>query len=291
MANGIIWFITKYRMDVIMYTEFYQLKEFPFNTTADPEFFFSSKTHAAAIANLIYGIENRKGVIVVTGEIGTGKTTLCRKIFKLSTQKIKFALILNPSCSELELLQLIVHDFGIQCQSENKYTLIQALNAFLLEETAQGNNVVIVIDEAQHLSVEQLEQVRLLSNLETEKEKLLQIILVGQPELHKKLHMPELRQLRQRVVVHYDVQPLEKEDVKQYIQHRIEKAFTDLARKKIIFTDEAIEKICHYTGGSPRTINILCDRALLAGYIAETYSIDEGIIENCAKEILYCEHY
>lgn len=275
-----------------MYNEYYQLKENPFNTTADPDFFFSSKTHSEAVANLIYGIEQRKGIIVVTGEIGTGKTTLCRKIFKLSTKRIKFALVLNPKCSEIQLLQMIVHDLGIVTQSKNKYGLVQALNEFLIAESIQGNNIVVVIDEAQHLSVKQLEQVRLLSNLETEKEKLLQIILVGQPELYDKLQLPELRQLRQRVAVHFHVQPLGKEDVKQYIHHRISKAVVDpdLSRQ-VEFTDQAIDSIFHFTQGSPRTINILCDRALLAGYVADTYSIDDEIIKNCAKEILYCEHH
>lgn len=277
---------------IAMYTDFYQLKEFPFNTTSDPDFFFSSKTHSEAVANLIYGIEQRKGVLVVTGEIGTGKTTLCRKIFKLSTRKIKFALILNPRCSELELLQMIVQDFGIRVRSKNKYTLMEALNQYLLEESIQGNNVVVVIDEAQHLTVKQLEQVRLLSNLETEKDKLLQIILVGQPELDKKLQMPELRQLRQRVVVYFQVQPLGRDDVRSYINHRISRVAMENSRgKKIVFTDRAIDKIYNFTKGSPRTINILCDRALLAGFVAETHSIDDGIIENCAKEILYCEHH
>jgi general secretion pathway protein A len=284
-------------MDGAMYTEYYQLTESPFNTTADPDFFFSSKTHSEAIANLIYGIEQRKGVLVVTGEIGTGKTTLCRKIFKLSTKRIKFALILNPRCSELELLQMIVHDLGIETKSKNKYTLTQMLNKFLLEESSQGNNIVVVIDEAQHLSVKQLEQVRLLSNLETEKDKLLQIILVGQPELLKKLQMPALRQLRQRVVVHFHVQPLERDDVKSYIHHRLNKARNENPTEKVnftekvAFTEKAIDSIYTITKGSPRTINILCDRALLAGFIAETRSIDDGIIENCAKEILYCEHH
>lgn len=275
-----------------MYNDYYQLKENPFNATADPDFFFSSKTHSEAVANLIYGIEQRKGILVVTGEIGTGKTTLCRKIFKLSTRRIKFALILNPKCSELQLLQMIVHDLGIETKSKNKYSLVQALNAFLIAESSQGNNVVVVIDEAQHLSVKQLEQVRLLSNLETEKEKLLQIILVGQPELYDKLQLPVLRQLRQRVAVHFHVQPLERDDVRHYIHHRINKAVMDpLESQKIEFTDNAIDRIYHYTKGSPRTINILCDRALLAGFVAETYSIDDEIIQNCAKEILYCEHH
>lgn len=275
-----------------MYNDYYQLKENPFNSTADPDFFFSSKIHSEAVANLIYGIEQRKGILVVTGEIGTGKTTLCRKIFKLSTKRIKFALILNPRCSELQLLQMIVHDLGIQTKSKNKYALLQALNEFLIVESSQGNNVVVVIDEAQHLSVKQLEQVRLLSNLETEKEKLLQIVLVGQPELHQKLHLPALRQLRQRVSVHFHMQPLEKEDIKNYIQHRLTKAVIDPIRSQIVaFTDMAIEKIYRYTQGSPRTINMLCDRALLAGFVADTFFIDDGIIEDCAKEVLYCEYH
>jgi general secretion pathway protein A len=275
-----------------MYNDYYQLRENPFNATADPEFFFSSKTHSEAVANLVYGIEQRKGILVVTGEIGTGKTTLCRKIFKLSTKNIKFALILNPRCSELQLLQMIVQDLGIESKSKNKYGLAHALNEFLITESIQGNNIVVVIDEAQHLSVKQLEQVRLLSNLETEKDKLLQIILVGQPELYEKLMLPELRQLRQRVAVHFHVQPLEKDDIKQYIHHRISKAVMNpLGPKKIVFTDQAIDTIFQYTKGSPRTINILCDRALLAGFVAATNSIDVEIIKNCAKEILYCEHH
>lgn len=275
-----------------MYNDYYQLKENPFNTTADPEFFFSSKSHSEAVANLIYGIEQRKGILVVTGEIGTGKTTLCRKIFKLSTKKIKFALILNPRCSELQLLQMIIHDLGIRTKSKNKYSLIQALNEFLIVESSQGNNIVVVIDEAQHLSVKQLEQVRLLSNLETEKEKLLQIVLVGQPELHSKLHLPALRQLRQRVAVHFHMQALEKDDVRHYIHHRLTKAVLDpQIPNKVLFTDKAIEQIYRYTMGSPRTINLLCDRALLAGFVRDTFSIDDQIIDNCAKEILYCEHH
>jgi general secretion pathway protein A len=275
-----------------MYHEYYELKESPFNVTADPAFFFSSKSHSDAVANLVYGIEQRKGIIVVTGEIGTGKTTLCRKILKQCTQRIKFALILNPKCSELQLLQMIIHDLGIKVNKANKFGLVHALNEYLITESCQGNNVVILIDEAQNLSVKQLEQVRLLSNIETEKEKLLQIVLVGQPELHDKLHLPALRQLRQRVAVHFQVHPLKKEDIKSYIHHRMAKALLDPDKySHVLFTDQAIDAIYHYSKGSPRTINILCDRALLAGFVAETFSIDESIIENCAKEILYCEHH
>lgn len=275
-----------------MYNEYYRFRENPFNTTADPEFFFSSKNHSEAVANLIYGIEQRKGILVVTGEIGTGKTTLCRKIFNLATQKIKFALILNPDCSELQLMQMIIHDLGIKTKARNKFAMIQALNAFLIAESREGNNVVLVIDEAQHLTVKQLEQVRLLSNLETEKEKLLQIVLVGQPELYDTLQLPALRQLRQRVAVHFHVQALEKQDVKHYIDHRLKTAVMDPQEpEKISFTDNAIDQIYRYTLGSPRTINLLCDRALLAGYADDKHAIDENIIDHCAKEVLYCEHH
>jgi general secretion pathway protein A len=186
---------------------------------------------------------------------------------------------------------MIIHDLGIPRRSNNKFILLQALNEFLISESMQGNNIVVVIDESQHLSTKQLEQVRLLSNLETEKEKLLQIVLVGQPELHEKLHLPELRQLRQRVAVHYHVQPLSRDDVRLYVDHRLSIAVNDMGTSQLQFTDQAIDSIFHYSKGSPRTINIICDRALLAGFVAETYSINDEIIQNCAKEILYCEHY
>jgi general secretion pathway protein A len=187
---------------------------------------------------------------------------------------------------------MIVHDLGIPPTSNNKFSLLRSLNEFLIAESMQGNNIVVVIDESQHLSTEQLEQVRLLSNLETEKEKLLQIVLVGQPELHQKLQLPELRQLRQRVAVHYHVQPLSRDDVRLYVDHRLSKAVNEITGPtQIQFTDEAIDTIFHYSKGSPRIINIICDRALLAGFVAETYSIDDDIIQNCSKEILYCEHH
>lgn len=270
-----------------MYQNYYRLKESPFNVTTDPDFFFSSKCHTDAISNLIYGIENRKGILVITGEIGTGKTTLCRKLLRQSDKNVKFALILNPKFSELQLLQMIIHDLGIKTTEKTKFGLINALNEFLIAESIVGNNIVIVIDEAQNLSVTQLEQIRLLSNLETEKEKLLQIVLVGQPELYDKLQLPALRQLRQRVTVNFHLRPLEKEDIKHYIQHRMTKAIDQAGTKLVNFTDSAVEKIFQFTQGTPRTINILCDRALLAGFIAETFSIDETIIENCAREVLH----
>ncbi len=176
-----------------MYKEFFHLSENPFNMTADPDFFFASHQHEEAFSHLVYGIQQRKGILVVTGEIGTGKTTLCRTLLNRLDEDIKTALILNPNFSELQLLKLIVRDLGIEGNFRTKLDLIENLNHFLIEETNNGNNVVIIIDEAQNLTIKQLEQVRLLSNIETEKEKLLQIILVGQPELCDKLKLNALR--------------------------------------------------------------------------------------------------
>ena len=274
-----------------MYHKFYQLKENPFNITADPEFFFLSKSHQEALSTLQYGIQERKGLLMVTGEVGSGKTTLCRKLLKLADNKTHFALVLNPNFSDLELLQMIVHDLGVCTKEKDKLSLIYSFNEFLLKEANKGHNVVVIIDEAQNLTVAQLEQIRLLSNLETEKEKLLQIILLGHPELYHKLQLPELRQVRQRISVHYELRHLEKKDVKYYIHHRISKALKQSrAARDIIFTEQAVETIYHYTQGSPRAINIVCDRALLAGFVSETFLIDEFIIENCSKEILCCEY-
>ncbi|MES2217222.1 MAG: AAA family ATPase [Pseudomonadota bacterium] len=275
-----------------MYQDFYQLKENPFNVTADPNFFFSSKGHSEAMSNLVYGIEQRKGMIVITGEIGTGKTTLCRKLLKQADSHTKFALILNPNFSDVELLQIILHDLGVRTRKNDKVGLVHALNNFLLKESTRGHNIVLIIDEAQNLSISQLEQIRLLSNLETEKEKLLQIVLVGQPELYDHLQLPEIRQLRQRIAVYFHMRPLDQADVKTYIYHRITKVMRDPeALQTIVFTEKAINLIYEYSQGSPRAINILCDRALLAGFVADTNSIDEKIVQQCAKEILHCEHH
>ncbi len=268
-----------------MYEKFYNLRENPFNVTADPAFFFSSARHTEALSHLVYGIKERKGIIVVTGEIGTGKTTLCRAILNTLDQNTKTAIILNPSFSEIQLLQIILDDFDIKTEARNKLTLVKALNKFLLEESGKGNNVVIIIDEAQNLKVSQLEQIRLLSNLETEKAKLLQIILVGQPELIDKLKLPSLRQLYQRVSVRYHLLPLEKTDLDSYVQHRLTVASSNgKSKHKAHFTPKALETIYTHSQGTPRLINILCDRALLAGFVSGTFTIDEAIIHKCSRE-------
>ena len=269
-----------------MYKKFYHLKENPFNMTADPDFFFSSLHHKEAFSHLIYGIHQRKGILVVTGEIGTGKTTLCRTLLTHLDGETKTALILNPNFSDIQLLRLIVKDFGIQGNPKNRLDLIDALNKFLLEETARGNNVVLIVDEAQNLSTKQLEQIRLLSNIETEKEKLLQIILVGQPELCDKLKLNELRQLNQRIAVRYHILPLEQHELAAYIKHRLMIANASRgSQDQLHFTDKAIDIIFKNSGGTPRMVNILCDRALLAGFISETTTIDEHIVHKCIQEV------
>jgi len=267
-----------------MYTEFYKLKENPFNITSDPTYFFASAHHSEAFAHLIYGIQQRKGIIVITGEIGTGKTTLCRTLMNQLDRKTKTAFVLNPYFSELQLLQVIIKDLGIEGHLQGKLALVNALNNFLLTETAQGNNVVIIIDEAQNLKINQLEQVRLLSNLETEKEKLLQIILVGQPELLETLKSPALRQLYQRISVRYHILPLKQEELDGYIYYRLKVASLN-GQSILKFTPKAIEAIYNYSQGTPRTVNILCDRALLAAFVMEKHTIDEHIIHRCTREV------
>ncbi len=267
----------------LMYTEFYKLKESPFNITSDPSFFYGSTVHEEAFSNLLYGILSRKGIIVMTGEIGTGKTTLCRALLNKLDTRVKTAFIMNPNFSDIQLLQMINRDLGINDKkTANKLELIEDLNTFLLEQTGEGNNVAIIIDEAQNLNVRQLEQVRLLSNLETEKEKLLQILLVGQPELFDKLKLPELRQLNQRISVRYHITPLKSQEVRNYIQHRLKMAGS---LSKIHFTHEAFEAVYRHSKGVPRLINIICDRALLAGFVKDSLVIDDQIIHQAAREV------
>ncbi len=248
-----------------MYLEYFGLKELPFNITPDPRFLFFSAQHREAFDHLLYGIENRKGFIELTGEVGSGKTTLCRAVLANLSKKIHTALVLNPTVSGTQLLRAILNDFGLHVVGRDRLSYIEQLNAFLLGQMKEGNNVAVIIDEAQDLTPEVMEQVRLLSNLETDQHKLMQIVLAGQPELRKRLDRPELRQLKQRIMVRCNLQPLTEEETGQYIGHRLKVAG---AKPQVGFDHEAVKLVYSYAKGIPRVINSVCDRVMMAGYVA-----------------------
>jgi general secretion pathway protein A len=265
-----------------MYETFYGLKERPFNLTPDPKYLYLSDKHKEAFAHLLYGIRNRSGFVMVTGEIGTGKTTICRNLLNQLDPSTEVAFIFNPALNPVELLRKICGEFGVVTSAESLLELTELLNGHLLEVATQQRSCVLVIDEAQNLSPQVLEQIRLLSNLETETEKLLQIILVGQPELAEKLTLQELRQLNQRITARYHLKPLNEMETLQYIAYRLH---VGGGRKKIHFAKSAIRMVYKLSGGTPRLINAICDRTLLIGYTLETHVITKAIVKRAAKEI------
>ncbi|MBI1369705.1 MAG: AAA family ATPase [Planctomycetes bacterium] len=252
-----------------MYNQFYGFTESPFNITPDPRFLFFSDKHREAFSHLMFGIQQRKGFIQITGEVGSGKTTLCRSLLEQLGDNYKTALILNPCMSGNQLLQAILDEFGIEYarSKPNRVDMLHSLNDFLLRQVAEGNEVVLIIDEAQDLSFELLEQVRLLSNLETDDRKLLQIVLIGQPELREKINEPRLRQLRQRITVRYHLRPLTRREMNAYIRHRITVCGGNGLPS---FSTWAQLQIYRYSKGIPRLINAVCDKALLCGFVAGT---------------------
>jgi len=265
-----------------MYLEYYNLRENPFNVTSDPSFLYMSKRHKEAFTHLLYGIKERKGFIEITGEVGTGKTTLCRALLNQLDSHTKAAFIFNSDLSQIQLLQSIVDDLGIQVRRKTKIELFNGLNNYLIDQLKKGNNVILILDEAQNLKSHTLEQMRMLSNLETEKEKLFQIILVGQPELKDKLNAPDLRQLRQRIGIRYHITPLSKDEIAGYVYHRLYVAGSD---GTVRFTEDALERIYEYSGGIPRLINIVCDKALLLGFVLETFIVNGETIERSIQEV------
>jgi len=266
-----------------MYCEFYGFREKPFNITPNPRFIFLSKNHREAFAHLLYGIDNHAGFIKLTGEVGTGKTTVLRTLFEqLDERGHRTALIFNPCLTAQELTRNINREFGISWEGLNISELLDALNRFLLRENTAGRTVVLVIDEAQNLEPQVLEQIRLISNLETKTDKLIQIILVGQPELGQLLSRSELRQLSQRITVSYHLTPMDFEDTKSYIEHRLEIAGDWRAA---VFSPPALKQVFRYSGGVPRLINIICDRSLLFGYLAERKEISVRMVKDAIKEI------
>ena len=267
---------------MVMYCKHYGFRENPFNVTSDPSFLYLSNTHKEALSHLRYGIEQRKGFIEITGEIGAGKTTLCRSLLNSLDASTKTSLVFNPNLPEIQLLEAVMLDFDITPERRNKVTFYRQINDFLLNQLNIDNNVVLIIDEAQNLRNTTLESIRMLSNLETEKEKLLQIVLVGQPQLREKLNAPNLEQLRQRVAVSFHLQALKAEEVKEYIKHRIQVAG---GADSVTFSDDAVSLIANHSNGIPRVINIVCDKSLLLGFVKNTSVIDRSIIQTSIEEL------
>jgi len=271
-----------------MYLNQFGFNEKPFHITPNPRFIFLSKNHKDAFAHLLYGIKQRVGFLSLTGEVGTGKTTVLRTLFgQLGEEDYRLALILNPCLSAQELMESIHREFSIDFpDGQNLGQLHETLNRFLLEQREHGKTVVLVVDEAQNLDPTVLEQLRMLSNLETETDKLIQMVLVGQPELEELFNRPDLRQLRQRLVVRYRLLPMDEDDSESYIRHRLKVAGW---KGGSLFDSRAIQSIYRHTGGTPRTINILCDRALLVAYSQDRELIDERVIKTARSELSQVE--
>ncbi len=265
-----------------MYVGYYGLREPPFHITPDPRFLFFSDQHREAFHHVLFGIRERKGFIQITGEVGAGKTTICRAILEELGPSFKTALILNPILTSTQLLRAILIDLGLKPRKLDRASYADMLNAFLFEQVAAGNDVVLIIDEAQDLDDDLLEQVRLLSNLETDQRKLLQIVLIGQPELREKLENRALRQLRQRITVRYHLRPLSRKDTERYIAHRLRVAG---GNGRPSFTPWAIRRIHGYARGIPRLVNAVCDKALLYGYVNGTDRLDARGIRRAIREL------
>jgi general secretion pathway protein A len=265
-----------------MYDGFYGFREPPFNITPDPRFLFFSDKHREAFNHILFGIRERKGFIQVTGEVGAGKTTVCRAILAELDSQYRTALILNPTLTGTQLLRAILVELGAKPKRLDRAGYLEALNRLLLDAVGQGKDVVLFVDEAQDLDAELLEQMRLLSNLETDRRKLLQIVLIGQPELRDKLDREDLRQLRQRITVRYHLSPLSREETERYIEHRLRVAG---GSGRPVFTSWAFGAIHRYSRGVPRLINAVCDKALLYGFVNGTDRLTLSAVRRAIGEL------
>jgi general secretion pathway protein A len=266
-----------------VYTDFYGLKEKPFALLPDPRFIYLGNSHREALAHLLYGIEEGEGFIKVVGQVGTGKTTLCRTLLERVPEDAEIAYIFNPSRSETELLAAINREFGLPTAARSRNDLIEQLNTYLLEQKAQSKKPILIIDEAQNLEPEVLEQIRLLSNLETDREKLLQIVLIGQPELEEKLARSDMRQLRQRITVRWDLSPFDATEVAEYVSHRLRVA--GLHPHVELFSPSALRALHRASRGIPRLVNAIADRVMLLGYAEGTAKFTAKDVRRAAREL------
>jgi type II secretory pathway predicted ATPase ExeA len=265
-----------------MYKKFFGLRENPFNVNPDPRYLFLTEHTEEALASLTYGIQHRRGFILLTGEVGTGKTTLVNKLLGwLHRQGVSTAFLFNPRMNVSEFFDFMMADFGIPCDTRNKSQVLLRLNHWLLDKYRSRETAVLIIDEAQDLSLRMLEEIRLLTNLETSTEKLLQIVLSGQPELEEKLRQPELRQLRQRITLRSKTYPLTPQETQGYIARRLSIAGAD---GRAIFTPEAVEAIHGYSRGIPRVINLLCEHSLISAFADQTSPVPEEMVDTVARE-------
>jgi len=267
-----------------MYTGFFGLTSQPFSIAPNPDFLFLSPRHAEALAHLRYGLGEAGGFVLLTGEVGTGKTTVSRCLLQELTDQTEVAFILNPTLNELELLAAICDQLKIRYKKSDASLkmLTDKITNRLMKNHQAGKNTILIIDEAQHLQPAVLEQLRLLTNLETNTKKLLQVILIGQPELQQLLQRQDLRQLAQRITARYHLMPLTEQEVQQYISYRLQVA----GCSRPVFTASAVKKLFQLSGGIPRLLNLICDRALLGGYSQQKALIDAGLVNQAASEVL-----
>jgi general secretion pathway protein A len=268
----------------IMYRTFYHLQRKPFEITPDPVFLFPTTRHNEALASLYYGVTEHRGFVILTGEVGTGKTLILRSLLQLLQRRdLAFALIFNPTLSPLEFIRYVARDFGLPVAGKAKDELIHVLNGFLLQRHQKGLTTMLVMDEAHHLSPEILEEIRLLSNLETSQRKLLQIVLAGQPELDQKLDSHELRQLKQRIALRCHLDPLSAIETRAYMGRRLQIAGAPAGEE--IFSQSAVEAVFRYSRGIPRLINTICENALLSGYAQQAAQITAEIIHGVSRDL------
>lgn len=265
-----------------MYKEFFGLRANPFNVNPDPRYLFLTRHTEEALACLTYGIQSRKGFVLLTGEVGTGKTTLINKLLEwLRLQQVATAFIFNSRMDVPQFLDFMMADFGIQCDSKSKSQVLQRLYSWLLDRYRAGETAVLIVDEAQNLSDEVLEEIRMLTNLETFTEKLLQIVLVGQPELEQRLRQPQLRQLRQRLTLRAKTHPLNLEESRAYVQQRLRIAGSD---GQTIFDPDSLLALYRYSTGIPRVINLLCEHCLVSAFVDQKKLITSEIVESVARD-------